>query len=285
MRASNKYYKKRHGFTLIELLVVISIIALLLSIMMPALAKAKKQAQLVICSSNLHQQSVAFNTYAADIYKYPPSANATWWPFILGGYEGVSPYVDGAWYPAAQGPLVTMDYVTDPHFFFCPAARKVKTWHNALVPPSYAQHWEPVYHPEDPDWQWGWGYNQTTNGPFIGYTYWVGYETGNIFFDENNKVDIAHKPTSRSDTVIALDMMVTLQPDGDDHTDSDKNWVWSNHVDKGVLKSANILYNGGHVELVKLKSLLENPDEHLRLSSGTRLPGLDGVDRNPNWWF
>ncbi len=57
---------KRRGFTLIELLVVIAIIALLLSILMPGLQKAKKQAQEVICRSNLHQWGVVFLMYTTD---------------------------------------------------------------------------------------------------------------------------------------------------------------------------------------------------------------------------
>ena len=41
--------RKQHGFTLIELLVVIAIIALLMAILMPALRRAKRQTQGVIC--------------------------------------------------------------------------------------------------------------------------------------------------------------------------------------------------------------------------------------------
>ena len=60
--------KRKHikGFTLIELLVVISIIAVLMAIMMPALNKVRNQAKKVVCSNNLHQIHVASSTYAAD---------------------------------------------------------------------------------------------------------------------------------------------------------------------------------------------------------------------------
>jgi len=57
---------RKHGFTLIELLVVISIIALLVSILMPALSGARGQARAVVCSSNQRQLVLGWIYYADD---------------------------------------------------------------------------------------------------------------------------------------------------------------------------------------------------------------------------
>jgi len=57
---------KRKGFTLIELLVVIAIIALLLAILMPALARVRKQAKAVVCQIRLKQWAIIFSAYTGD---------------------------------------------------------------------------------------------------------------------------------------------------------------------------------------------------------------------------
>ena len=96
-----RFRRPEDGFTLIELLVVISVIALLMAILLPALSRAREQAKGTRCLSNLKQIGLAMHAYASDYNYMLPQAElrpgvAVYtgidmrWPVLFMPYVGAS---------------------------------------------------------------------------------------------------------------------------------------------------------------------------------------------------
>jgi len=69
---------RRHAFTLIELLVVVSIIALLIAILLPALNQARYTAKLTVCAAQMHQMGVGVLSYASEYNGDYPLRTVHW---------------------------------------------------------------------------------------------------------------------------------------------------------------------------------------------------------------
>jgi len=128
--------KAKKGFTLIELLVVISIIALLMSVLMPALNKARLQAKTAVCLHNLQQLSLGWTMYCFDNEDCFVSPNTGYWDEP--GYENdvLNPWVDWVGYPNYDDPAdwerqqeairhgYLYPYLNTTEIYRCPTSKK-----------------------------------------------------------------------------------------------------------------------------------------------------------------
>jgi len=123
---------RRDGFTLVELLVVVGIIAALLTLIVPALGRAKDQARLVACQSNLKQIGTAVHAYAHDYRGHipfgPGQSDITMFDFYRFPGMVTSIVATNAGKPVGLGLAIEDHMGESPEVIFCPGAdQKVLT--------------------------------------------------------------------------------------------------------------------------------------------------------------
>ncbi|MBN1764738.1 MAG: type II secretion system protein [Sedimentisphaerales bacterium] len=266
---------RKKAFTLIELLVVISIIALLVSILMPALGKAKRHAWFVMCGSNLRQVGLAEFMYAQENEDYFTDAPEFMVKPVVNGYSWWCRWHDEAMNnqnrPDLTGQL--WPYLETQEIVMCPAfysvARLPKYKHanhdeNIPIEPQYAFSQNAflgrldqyVYDNQPPGYLWTKPYlspkTQNVKRPSEVFLF---TEEGPIVLNSNTNIFLAGTNIAWNQTVLN-DTAIFPWWDGQDPTapgnvlDSagsfhKTSWTSTETLAEGV---ANALFVDGHVD-------------------------------------
>jgi prepilin-type N-terminal cleavage/methylation domain-containing protein/prepilin-type processing-associated H-X9-DG protein len=258
---------RRRGFTLVELLVVIGIIALLVSILLPALSKARDQANRVKCSSNIRQVLLAIQIFANNHRGTLPvgwSGSPNW---IGGGQEmagnlGLGSSLEGLMnHPEKSPPIPILNcpsYASNP-FDHAPAFYDDVARYS--VPAGYPGFTEALQDSFYTQYIYVGGNGQREADP-AGYNgWWVPDAATKTRWNDASDFGPVPKITSRkraSETGLVTDRM---WPDGLSELPNNRNWadfhgpVPRSHEKNGKLVGGNVGYVDGHVTWKQPKEL------------------------------
>ena len=248
----NVEMKEIKGFTLIELLVVISIIALLISILMPALNIAREQARLTVCKVNLRSVGLGLRLYEEDNDGLLPPQYILWGGSAVPGesspFESVVAYHgDGSNpepIPVQLGLLYESGVLDNARVFYCPSMELSNRVGRILGNPE-------LYRYEYYTRQGAWGSH------FPGSSPWPYIRTNYFYYIHGKKRidDLQSKP-------ILFDNVYS--------------WYTIPHWSGNNPKGLNALFGDGHVSF----TVNENIFDYNLWGGGPECPPLQGPGNN-----
>jgi len=240
---NNNTFRNRRGFTLIELLVVLTIIAMMISLLLPALSRARGIAQRVQCATNLRSIGQAIQIYAANNEnQYPCNSSMAKSGFAMPFLSMTNgQQQNGQAAPAGLGLLYTTQMINDPTMLYCPQ-------------PGYYGPYCSVNGQYLPTLVKKGG---TINWGNVAYGYCYYYQIQQFQFagasQPFNNIQFTQTPVGAGSTVLASDLTLNLAG----------NWNWpgplpaSNHTvtASGQPDGGNDLYNDGSVSWKNLDQM------------------------------
>jgi prepilin-type N-terminal cleavage/methylation domain-containing protein len=251
--------RKRSGFTLIEVLVVVAIIALLVAILLPSLARARDQAQTTTCKSNLRQLFYGWTMYAQDNKgQYPGSSHDFGYDWL--GYDNQGSGFHGL--PPASG--VIYKYMSNQDkAYTCPAHAR----------PRWAEK----------DYFF---YSYKNVAALTGAkSEWVG---GSHFvrknFDTDDHFDSPEHPIEYQGSAPLLIEPLMAYPNNPGLTADENSWWVSGATANRHLQSSgrvaitNAVYVDGHADHYRLPGLPENIKKRVQEEGWENVSIPDGLD-------